>query len=308
MNRALLIRRVITLQKYALRSSVRGSTFAHRIVSVSTRRDDADFAALLSEAALAAEALAFGATVLRRANYAHQGYYAQAFFSLSIGFERCGKLALALDHALDSGGSFPSKKTLMSYGHNLGKLLAKTDATAKKRGFATQRPGTAVHDAIVSTLSDFATNVTRYYNLEFIARDPSTASRDSPAAAWYQKVSQPIAAAHYSTQRRKKDEARAQAVEAMTRAFTSVRFYSEEGTLIDSVFEGSRRTAERNAVIPWERMYLLHFARYFGSVLTDLAHDAQSVGLVVPHLSEFFAIFDNDDSYFRSRKTWSIYP
>jgi len=273
---------------------------------VSTSQDDAGFVALLNEAALAAEAVAFGATVLGRANYAQKGYYAQAFFSLSVGLERCGKLALALDHALDSGGSFPSKKTLMTYGHDLGKLLAKADATAKKWGFPAQRPATAIHDGIVSTLSNFATNVTRYYNLEFIA-DPSATSQDSPAAAWYQKVSQPIVVAHYGTERRKKDEAKAQAVEAMTGAFTSVRFYSEEGDLINSVFEGSRRTAERDAVVPWERMYVMHFGRYFGSVLSDLADQARSAGLPVPHLSEFFAIFNNDDSCFRGRKTWSIY-
>jgi hypothetical protein len=275
---------------------------------VSTPPGKAGFVALLNEAALAAEAVAFGATVLGRANYAQKGYYAQAFFSLSVGLERCGKLVLALDHALDSGGSFPSKKTLITYGHDLVKLLAKTNATANKRGFPAQRPATSIHDGIVSTLSDFATNVTRYFNLEFIAGDQPATSQDSPVATWYRKVSEPIAAAHYGGERRQRDDAKAHAMEAMTGGFTTVRLYSEEGDLIDSVFEGSRRTAERNAVAPWERMYVMQFGRYFGSVLSGLADEARSAGLLVPHLSEFFAIFNNDDPDFRSRKTWSIYP
>jgi hypothetical protein len=185
--------------------------------------------------------------------------------------------------------------------------VSNTDATATKRGLAAQRPATGIHEGIISTLSEFATNVTRYYNLEFIAGDQSVINQDSPIATWHHKVSIPIALAHYGEARRKKDEARAQALEAMTGAFTLVRFYGEEGNLITSVFEASRCTAERDAVVPWERMYVMQFGRYFGAVLRDLAQQAQSAGLPVPHLSEFFAIFSNKDSYFRARKTWTIY-
>ena len=46
------------------------------------------FQALAREAGLAAEHLAAGVTSLGKANYAHKGIYFQAFFDLSIGFER----------------------------------------------------------------------------------------------------------------------------------------------------------------------------------------------------------------------------
>jgi hypothetical protein len=268
---------------------------------------DLGFVALLDESALAAEAMAFGATVLGRANYAHQGYYAQAFFSLSVGLERCGKLALVLDHALTNGGSFPSKKTLKTYGHDLQKLLAETEAIASKHGLGATRPASTIHDGIVSTLTDFATNATRYYNLELLAGDPLAVSQASPIASWHRDVSQPIASTHYSDDRRKKDEQKARTLEAFTGSLTSVRFRSEAGDLINSVFEGSRRTAERNAVVPWERMYVMQFGRFFGSVLSELAYQAQAAGMLIPYLFEFFGIFNNDDSYFRSRRTWSIY-
>jgi hypothetical protein len=269
---------------------------------------EAKFIALLRESQLAAETVAFGATLLGRANYAHQGYYAQAFFALSVGFERCGKLALVLDHALENGGTFPSKNTLKDYGHDLKKLLAKTDETVKRRGFSAELPATRIHHGIVSTLSDFATNTTRYYNLEFIAGEPSAVGRESPTAAWYQRVSQPVAAEHYRAERRERDEAKAYAMEAaLAVVSTNVQHYSEEGDLIDSVYEASCRTAERYAVVPWERMYVLQFGRCFGLALSELVRDAHSAGLPVPQLSEVFGLFNNDDKYFRARKMWSIY-
>jgi hypothetical protein len=263
---------------------------------------------LLSEAGLATEAIAFGATVLGRADYAHQGYYAQAFFSLSVGLERSGKLALVLDYALDNQGAYPSGQVLRSYGHDLKRLLTQADAIAQKRGIDAKLPASAIHDGIVSTLSDFATNVTRYYNLEFIAGEPAATSRDSPIASWHKNVTTPVLAKHYGRQRRIRVEERARAIEAMMGSYSSVLHYSETGDPINTVYEGSRRTGERNAVIPWERMYVLQLGRFIGRVLGDLGHIAQATLSDVPYLSEFFAIFHNSDSYFRSRKVWSIYP
>ena len=263
---------------------------------------------LLSEAGLAAEAIAFGATVLGRANYAQQGYYAQAFFSLSVGLERSGKLALVLDYALDNQGAFPSGQALRSYGHDLKKLLTRAEAIAQKRGIDAQLPATDIHDGIVSTLTDFATNVTRYYNLEYIAGEPAAISRDSPIASWYKTVMTPVLTKHYGRQIRTRVEQRARVIEATMGSFSMVRHFAETGELIDSVYEGSRRTGERNAAIPWERMYVLQLGRFIGRVLGDLGYIAQATLPNVPFLSEFFAIFNNSDSYFRSRKTWSIYP
>jgi hypothetical protein len=120
-------------------------------------------------------------------------------------------------------------------------------------------------------------------------------------------VTTPILAKHYSRRRRMRAEEQARTIEAMMGSFTLVRYHAETGDPIDTVFEGSRRTAERDAVIPWERMYVLQFGRFFGDVLGELGHLAQQTLPDVPHLSEFFAIFNNSDSYFRSRKTWSVY-
>jgi hypothetical protein len=45
-----------------------------------------------------------------------------------------------------------------------------------------------------------------------------------------------------------------------------------------------------------------------GAVLTELGDQALRMRREeVPYLGEFFAIFNNSDEYFRSRRTWSIY-
>ena len=55
---------------------------------------DPTWLALAREAGLAAEHIGIGATALGRANYAQEAYYAQAFFALSVGFERAAKLEI----------------------------------------------------------------------------------------------------------------------------------------------------------------------------------------------------------------------
>ena len=78
--------------------------------------------ALAREAASAAEHIGIGATALGKANHAENAYYSQAFFALSVGFERSTKLALSVASALDGDG-FADGRTLKGYGHDLSKLL-----------------------------------------------------------------------------------------------------------------------------------------------------------------------------------------
>jgi hypothetical protein len=267
-----------------------------------------EWQALAREAGLAGEHIAFGATVLGRANYAEQGYYSQAFFSLSIGFERAGKLVLLLDHAIDNGGTFPDVLTFKKYGHDIGKLLTEVEQIGGKRGITEKRPASPIHAGIVETLRDFATNVTRYYNLELLISGPA-ANQDDPVGAWYNRVREPVLAAHYSEKRRKKDEAKAQKLDTMTSGFTSVRHTAETGEAITTVYAGAVRTSAAEVAIPWERMYVLQIARFVSRVVDAVTTAAHYAGLPnIPYLHEFFAVFENEDRYFRERKVWSIYP
>lgn len=264
--------------------------------------------ALVREAALGAEHIAFGATVLGRANYAQHAYYAQAFFSLSVGFERTCKLGLLVDYAIDNGGRFPAERAMRSYGHDLATLLSSVEAIGIRRDLDAELPATQIHKDIISTLSNFATNVTRYYNVNVLVGSSTVGPSDDPIAAWYRKVTEPIIAARYTARRRDRDTANAHIMETLAGPFSMVRHESETGERIDSLYAGANATSVTKVAKPWERMHVLQIARFVGNIVSDLGRVAQSKGVSdIPDLSEFFAIFGNDDSYFRSRKVWSIY-
>ena len=268
---------------------------------------DPNWLAFAREAASAAEHLAFGTTILGRANYAQIAYYTQAFFALSTGFERCTKLAILLDHALDHDGDFPSTQQLRGHGHNLEKLFDQIESIVKCRGLEINRPSSAIHTGILTTLSDFARNFTRYYNLDVLTGDARVAMRDDPIADWHNSVTEPVIAAHVSQLRRDQIDANARAVEDLTGACALVLHHAETGEEIDDVYSGSVRTGLTDASKPWERVYVLQLARFATCVVVELGHKARKHSIDIPHLSDFFAIFNNDDAMFRSRKTWSIY-
>jgi hypothetical protein len=266
--------------------------------------------ALAREAGLAAEHIAVGATALGRANYAQEAYYAQAFFALSVGFERASKLAIAVDYAITEGGAYPAPGALRHAGHDLAKLLDDADRIAGRRGLSStdRLPRTDIHGAIVSTLSEFANNVTRYFNLDLVTQDPRIVGHEDPVAAWSQRVTKRVLAKHYRPHLREQHETQARQIEVLLADVTRVRFHAETGEPITDVYDGSRRSAAARIARPWERMYVLQIARFLGKLLGHLGYLAHTEGLEdIPYFSEFFAIFNNRDSYLRRRKTWSIH-
>lgn len=266
--------------------------------------------ALAREAAIAAEHLGQGATILGKANYAHHAHYGQAFFSLSTGIERGAKLALAVDHALDNGGQFPTPKALRAYGHNLSELLVAVDSLAERRGLNQHErlPNTLIHKGIVNVLTEFASNITRYFNLDLVMGSVHTEAKGDPIGSWYHTVTVPILEKHLSTKRREKIEGDARQVAELMQPFAHVSHISETGEHLDSVYEASRQTGITEFTKPYEKMYVLQLARFYCHVMSELTFAAHGARMdIIPHLSEFFAIYNNRDSCLRRRKTWSIY-
>jgi hypothetical protein len=263
--------------------------------------------AIAREAASAAEHIGIGATALSRANHAQNAYYSQAFFALSVGFERSCKLALSISSAL-AGKGFADRKTLKGYGHDIANLLDEVDSLAVSRGLEGTRrlPRSEIHLAVVDVLTQFASNITRYYNLESAAGEASAAAED-PISAWFNHVTLPVLAERDS----EASQARRQKKAVMMRQFeaiTLVRHHAEDGTPITSLEAGALHSGATEFARPWERMHVLQIARFLGGVLATLGVEAQKRKQPdVPYLSEFFAIYNNDDAFFRQRKTWSIY-
>ena len=266
--------------------------------------------ALAREAGVSAEHLAIGITALGKANYAQQAYYGQAFFALTTGIERAAKLAMAIDHALEHCGTFPSYQMIRGYSHNLKDLLEAADEIAERRGLSIgdRLPHTPIHTDIIEVLSDFAGNVTRYYNLDLITGNPRVTRHVDPIRAWYERVIVPVLAAHYTQSANQRHGENAKLIAQILGSDAKTLYHSETGNLLDSVYEASMQTAITDFAKPFVRMHVMQIARFLGRLLSELANAAHRCQLeAIPELSEFFAIFNNSDEYFRQRKSWSIY-
>jgi hypothetical protein len=127
--------------------------------------------ALGREADLAAEQLAMGVSMLGRASRAQKGQYNQAFFALSIGLERLAKLIIVADHCVATDGAWLTDQELKkkggTSGHDISALLGACEEISQRHVASKawgKRPSSAIHSAIVSRLSEFA-SLTRYDNL-----------------------------------------------------------------------------------------------------------------------------------------------
>ena len=266
---------------------------------------DAQCDAMSREAGLAAAHIGIGATALSYANHAEDAYYYQSFFARSIGFERTAKLALVIDHALNNGGAFPSEKTVRDFGHKLDLLLDHVDRIVVERQDPTgehRLPNLPVHHAIISVLTGFASNVTRYYNLDFLTG--ATRTSEDVVSQWHKQVTSLVVAKHYTAKARRRDENNAAIMDALLSGVTMVRHISETGEPLRSLEDAALHAAATTAVSPYTRMYVLQIARFLAAAMSTLsfAANAQS-DVVIPHLSDFYRIVNNDDKYFRQRRT-----
>jgi hypothetical protein len=267
------------------------------------------FQAISREAGIAAAHIGIGVSALEYANHAENAYYAQSFFALSIGFERTCKLAIVVDHALRNGGRFPTYASLRNFGHDLATLLTRADQVASTYDLTSSErlPRTPVPAAMIQVLSDFASNITRYYNLDFVTGAPRLAPTDS-VHDWHKKVTEQVISLHYPDRVRRKHAREAAVVDALLRQHVRVLHTSETGAAIRTVEDGISHSAATTYVKPYTRMYVLQIARFLAQLMTSLSNASYSTRLdTIPDLSDFYRIFNNEDRYFRKRKVWSIY-
>ena len=267
-----------------------------------------NWVALARESALAAEHMAIGVTALGKADYAKNAYYGQAFFALSTGFERSAKSVLAVDYAIRHSGQFPPHSEIRKYHHDLGKLLQEVDKIAGQLNNQYRLPNAPVHSRIIAILSEFANNITRYYNIELLTTAPHVHSRTAPIQRWHDEVIALVLDQHYRPQHRERDEKRARAADDLLGSHSLVMLTSENKRSLDSLYESLLQSARLEFAKPYVRLYALQIARFIGEVASELGRVAQSQRISdIPALSEFYAIFGGPDRFLKSRKTWSIY-
>ncbi|WP_342678804.1 hypothetical protein [Methanofollis sp. UBA420] len=266
--------------------------------------------AISREAAVASEHLAIGVTALGRANYAQHAYYGQAFFALTIGIERSAKLALMIDYFLVHG-KFPSNKKIREYGHNLKNLLEKMDEIAPHYNLSDSKdrlPRSTIHDQIIAILSNFATNITRYYNLDLVTGGSGPVSQNDPISEWFKHVALPMIEKHSLNRQMEKLHYKACIVDELMNGNTVALYHSETGENIASPYKSAMQKSITDITTPYVRLYVMQIIRFIGRLLIELGNAAQEKKAEdIPYLADFFGIYNNEDKYFKERKIWSIY-
>ena len=275
------------------------------------------------EAQFAAEILAVGVTALNKADYTRTAHYAQMFFCLSIGLERAAKLTLCLEH-IALNGQLPTSDTIQQFrqhGHNLGTLLKEIERVGKTLlpdvEKHTQLPDSQITKNIIRILSDFGTNLTRYYNLDTISNNVRSDAYD-PVAAWYNHVTMLVLRNHGTKCQLANIDMIVQDMGTQMEDITLVDLLSEDLEPVTDVYTVLERIGLDNISKPYTRMYVLQICRVIATVIVDVTYIAQRQINVtssncgrnttdLPAMREIFGLFLCDDTYFRTKKTWTIY-
>lgn len=264
--------------------------------------------AVQRESQLAAELIGHGITMLGRANHAQTGSYALAFFGLSAGMERMGKLIFLADHAIQNAGAFPKKNDFEHFGHKIKKLLAKCESISSGMDLSQnymQRPNRPIHQDIVKVLDLYATG-RRYHNLNYIGGEKD---KLDPIGMWWEKVGKPICELHYPKKQREKDLREAAILENVLGCNTKVIHSAESGEAIGDVQTFYARGGGTEVVQRWGRLYTLQIVRWLAAIIYQLSHLGADKKGIDPlfGMHEPFENFLMDDGYLRRRKRWSNY-
>lgn len=263
--------------------------------------------ALTKEAQCTCEILCDGITQIRKANYAKRGIYFQAFTSLSTGYERIGKLCILLDNMITNNGTVPDAKLFQNeLRHNLIKIYEKVKNLQQKRNYCLefiQSLDSEEQLKILSILSDFAKG-DRYSNFDMLMGKNNY--QDS-IEKWYHEVDLMIYDKKVSEKKKAEIEYNARAISFLSDSFAMVSYKKEDGSKINTVYEGSRSTGVTEAVQPYRQLYTFQIARYFMEVLSALQNDCiEKYNFPIPCFDEIFRVFYNSDSYVKGRTTWKM--
>lgn len=264
--------------------------------------------ALGRESELAAEMIAAGVTSLGKAGIGNKSRYLMAFFQLSIGFERAGKIVYIGNYVKSNQGRYPTNKELKAIGHDLKNLFStlETYDIGVAYGKSPKFPGTTIHREIVRVLSEFA-KFSRYYNLDFLSLEDQDRYFD-PIQDWHTSVGLQILQRHYSSRNSYRAEVQACKFSEALGQFSTVLSSQIDTTAIEDYYSLLLANNADRYIQRWGRVYTLQIARW----LTHLLHGCLSGSPPEIDTEPFFGIeepfciFLNDDRYFRERKTWSI--
>lgn len=272
------------------------------------KEDSEMLKAFLKESNYTKEMLKLGATEIRKANYTLKGVYYEAVTCLSTGLERIGKLCIILDYYIENSGKLPSLNYFKrDLNHDLLKLYEKSKEIALKHHVSFEymsNLNNEIYQRILNVLSAFAKG-DRYSNLNVLLGEKDQV--DS-IYRWYKNVDEYIFDNFVSPKKKEIIQNNAMIIDELISGFTMVRHVSETGEALCEVEKASFETGKNEAVAPKRQLFTLQIIRYWVEIIEQLGDKAREINrneLMIPYFEEIFGGFYNDDSYFKSRKTWN---
>ncbi|RUT87465.1 MULTISPECIES: hypothetical protein [unclassified Mesorhizobium] len=263
------------------------------------------------ESMLIRQLIGSGATALGRANYADQvGEYYTAFFGLSVGLERLGKLILVADYAIANAGQMPGERVVRRFGHHLTDLLQAAHTVAGKQALKLDypRPTDAISLKIVECLDAFAdAGRGRYANFAALG-DPNLGQHE-PIGKWWGEVAELILKEHYyGKDIQKRVEGHASVVDSVMSPISLVLYINEIGEAMQDVLTSSIRTGQTELVQRFGRYYALTVVRWLSEIFSDLSRSACYSHNVEAFSGawEYFQTYTVDDSFLKTRKNWPL--
>jgi hypothetical protein len=242
-----------------------------------------------------------GLSALRRAEFQQLGSYFEAFFAITVSYERATKLVLALDTYLATG-AFPTDGELRAYGHNLVRLEERVASVVEARSLPVlwKRPIRDLDVEVLNFLNDFASaGQDRYYNLNYLGALQGGASYDGPPGKWMALIKKHLKPAQLKLTRREEQGIAMQAW-VDSRQLTIVRHSKEDGSPISTMEAAQAHSYLNQRVQRVGTLACIQHLRFAIEVLRRLGDEARA--LEVPDFVEYFSLILNSDEILKSRK------
>jgi len=264
-----------------------------------------------NEAAVAAEMIAAGVTTLGKANLRQPELYYVAFFQLSIGFERVGKIVYIADFSIEHLGEYPSQEELRTLGHNIKKIFDVVNKISLKWRDSephSKQPDDSINNGIIDTLTRFGKS-SRYYNLDNLTGVQDNTSLN-PIADWYEHVAIPILKSHSNEKVRSSKLTKPTSDQSSGDSSVRNRSITADGTVRCGGVKYEIGLEGSNDIQRWGRMYTMQIARWLKCLIDRLAYEGayERKNDSLLGLDVFFRIFGGSDAHFKRKKTWTIRP
>jgi hypothetical protein len=260
----------------------------------------------MREAELTKQLLAAGLGSLIKANHMETGLFSHAFFNLSIGLERLLKLIYIIDH-VGQQGDVPTDETMRKkFSHDLEKLHAEARTIRERlitdhHTFRWAQPDPELTVRVIRVLAEFA-RTARYYNLDYLL-NAKKLSRD-PIQAWNDEVALYLMS-DYPARLRRKDEEWAEEAQTLMASHALVRQETEGGLPLQSVSRSILHGRRGEWIQRKATFHCAAVTRELVEILLTVSDDVRGY-LDTPHFIEYFALYWNDDSYLKGRRTFLL--